>query len=90
MSNNFRIRSRDGRWETGLFFLSLRQVCLNTVWVNFRLRVGYAVAWVDTSGLSWQRDAFDAGPVRVNCCNGQTGIETGVSPMNSVFLSQGQ
>lgn len=36
---------------------------------------------VHPSGLSSQRDVFDAGPVCVICCDGQTGIGTVVSPM---------
>lgn len=45
---------------------------------------------VDPSVLSSQRDVFDASAVRVICFDGQTGIGTGGSPMNSVFASQGQ
>ena len=48
------------------------------------------MAQVDHSGLSSQRDVFDAGPVRVICCDGQTGTGTGVFPMNSVSPSQGR
>jgi hypothetical protein len=39
--------------------------------------VGYAVTQEDSSDLSSQRDVFDAGPVRVICCDGQTGTGTG-------------
>jgi len=69
MLTNFRIRSRVGRWETGCY-LSKDRNCLNAAWAKFRLKVGSAMAQVDPSGLSSQRDVFDAGPVRVICCDG--------------------
>jgi len=48
------------------------------------------VAQVDPSVLSSQRDVFDAGAVRLICFDGETGIGTRGSPMNSVSPSQGQ
>jgi len=48
------------------------------------------VAQVDPSGLSSQKDFFDAGPVRVICCDGQTDTGTGIFPMNSVSPLQSQ
>jgi hypothetical protein len=48
------------------------------------------MAQEDPSGFSSQRDVFDAGPVRVICCEGNTGIGTRVFPMNLVSPSQGQ
>jgi hypothetical protein len=76
----------DGR--RGVF--SLRQELLKYCLGKLQRQVGYAVAQVDPSGLSTQRNVFDAGPVRVICCDGRTGIGTGVFPMNSVSPSQGQ